>query len=65
MPHLHLGIMAKRRGDLVIAVRELRRALMLLVREDSSRVLLFGGGFSRDTLLQFLRAELRAAGGDA
>jgi chemotaxis protein methyltransferase CheR len=62
MPHLHLGIMARRSGDAAIAQRELGQALILLAREDASRLLLFGGGFSRDTLLQFCRTELRAAG---
>jgi chemotaxis protein methyltransferase CheR len=65
MPHLHLGIMAKRAGDVATAQRDLERALILLAGEDDSRVLLFGGGFSRETLLQLSRTELRAAGGPA
>jgi chemotaxis protein methyltransferase CheR len=64
MPHLHLGIMAKRSGDAATAQRELGQALILLAREDASRILLFGGGFSRDTLLQLCRTELHAAGGE-
>jgi len=64
MPHLHLGMMAKRSGDAAAAQRELGQALILLGREDASRLLLFGGGFSRDTLLQLCRTELRAAGGE-
>ena len=64
MPHLHLGIMAKRSGDAATAQRELGQALILLAGEDASRLLLFGGGFSRDTLLQLCRTELRAAGGE-
>jgi chemotaxis protein methyltransferase CheR len=64
MPHLHLGIMAKRSGDAATAQRELGQALMLLAREDAARLLLFGGGFSRDTLLQLCRTELRAAGSE-
>lgn len=64
MPHLHLGIMAKRSGDRATAQRELGQASILLAREDASRLLLFGGGFSRDTLLQFCRTELRATRGD-
>jgi chemotaxis protein methyltransferase CheR len=64
MPHLHLGIMAKRSGDAATAQRELGQASILLAREDASRLLLFGGGFSRDTLLQLCRTELRAAGGE-
>jgi chemotaxis protein methyltransferase CheR len=64
MPHLHLGIMARRSGDATTAQRELGQALILLAREDASRLLLFGGGFSRNTLLQLCRTELRAAGGE-
>jgi chemotaxis protein methyltransferase CheR len=64
MPHLHLGILAKRSGDDATAQRELRQALALLASEDASRILLFGGGFSRDALLQLCRTQLRAAGGE-
>ena len=64
MPHLHLGIIAKRSGDAATAQRELGQALILLASEDASRILLFGGGFSRDTLLQLCRTQLRAAGGE-
>ncbi|HEU4682511.1 MAG TPA: CheR family methyltransferase [Gemmatimonadales bacterium] len=64
MPHLHRGLMAKRSGDAVTAQRELGQALILLAREDASRILLFGGGFSRETLVQLCRAELRLAGGE-
>ena len=64
MPHLHLGIIAKRLGDATTAQRELRQALILLASEEASRILLFGGGFSRDTLLQLCRTQLRAAGGE-
>ena len=63
MPHLHQGIMARRAGDTATAQRELGRALLLLEDEEPSRLLLFGGGFSRETLLQLCRRELRAAGG--
>jgi len=65
MPHLHLGILAKRSGDTVSAQRELGKALVLLAGEDASRILLFGGGFSRDTLLQLCRTQLSATGVEA
>jgi chemotaxis protein methyltransferase CheR len=65
MPHLHLGIMARRSGDVVTAQRDLGQAVILLGREDDARLLLFGGGFSRQALLQLSRTELRAAGGGA
>jgi len=58
MPHLHLGLMARRRLDLDSARRELGQALTLLEREDASRLLLFGGGFSRSALLSLCRSEL-------
>lgn len=63
MPRLHLGLLAKRAGDRETARRELGQAEVLLQREDPSRVLLFGGGFRREGLIQLCRAELRACHG--
>jgi chemotaxis protein methyltransferase CheR len=63
MPRLHLGLMARRGGDMEGAQRELSQALLLLEREDSSRLLLFGGGFGRGALISLCRAELLATGG--
>ena len=63
MPHLHLGILAKRRGDLETARQELNQSLLLLSSEDASRILLFGGGFKREALIELGRAEMRACGG--
>jgi chemotaxis protein methyltransferase CheR len=63
MPHLHMGLVAKRFADVETTRRELGRALPLLEREDASRILLFGGGFTREALVEFCRAELRACGG--
>ncbi len=63
MPRLHLGLLARRTGDGRAAQRELRRALSLLAREDASRILLFGGGFTREALTHLCRTELQAAGG--
>ena len=40
-------------------------ALALFLKEDSTRVLLFGGGFTRDALLQLCRSEIRQLGGPA
>lgn len=63
MPRLHLGLLAKRRGDFAAARDELARALALLEREDPSRILLFGGGFTRQTLAALCQSELAACGG--
>jgi len=65
MPRLQLGLLARRTGNLHCARRELEHALILLQREDVSRLLLFGGGFGRDALLALCRAELLACGGRA
>ncbi len=58
MPHLHLGLMARRRRDVEVARRELGQALWLLEGEDAARLLLFGGGFTRSALLALCRSEL-------
>jgi chemotaxis protein methyltransferase CheR len=63
MPRLHLGLLARRAGDYEAARRELGEALALLQREDTSRVLLFGGGFGRQGLVALCQAELRSCGG--
>jgi chemotaxis protein methyltransferase CheR len=65
MPRFHLGLLSKRGGSLEVAKRELEQALVLLAREDSTRILLFGGGFSRDALVELCRGELRSCGGEA
>lgn len=62
MPHLHLGLLARRNADWATAQRELGHAMVLLQREDSSRLLLFGGGFGRETLMALCRTELQSCG---
>lgn len=62
MARVHLGLLARRSGDREIAWRELTRAIALLEREAPTRLALFGGGFSRQTLLGMCRAELAAIG---
>lgn len=64
-PRLHLGLLARKAGNRVVARRELEQALALLEREDPSRLLLFGGGFSREALINLCRAELAACCGGA
>ena len=63
MPHLHLGLLVRRTGDIERAWSELGRALVLLTHEEPSRILLFGGGFSREALVALCRSELQAVGG--
>lgn len=64
MPHLHLGLLSKREGNREGARRAFGQALVLLPREDAARVLLFGGGFTRDALIRLCEAELRASEGN-
>jgi chemotaxis protein methyltransferase CheR len=59
MPRLHLGLMARRSGDRETARTELTQALDLLRHEEAARVLMFGGGFTRDGLAALCEAELR------
>ena len=65
MPRLHLGLMARRGGDQDGACRQLSQALDLIQREDSSRLLFFGGGFNREALTALCRDALAACGGGA
>jgi len=58
MPRLHLGLLARRAGNPAAARRDLNQALLLLQREEASRILLFGGGFTREALIALCRAEL-------
>lgn len=63
MPRLHLGILSRRQGERLAARRELLQARALLRVELSERLLWFGGGCSRATLLQACERELAATGG--
>lgn len=63
MPHLHLGLLARRAGDRAAAHQELAQALQLLQWEDGPRLLLFGGGFGREALMALCRTELTGSGG--
>lgn len=62
MPRLHLGLLARRAKNDESARRELAQALLLLQREEASRLLLFGGGFQREALIALCRTELCACG---
>jgi chemotaxis protein methyltransferase CheR len=63
MPRLHLGVLARRAGDRDAARQEFAQALVLLEREDASRLLLFGGGFSREALMSLCQSALKECGG--
>lgn len=65
IPRLHLGLLAKRIGDRTLSRQELGHALLLLQREEASRILVFGGGFRRDALIALCRSELAASGARA
>jgi chemotaxis protein methyltransferase CheR len=62
MPHMHLALIARRRGDLHVARREFENAALLLARESAIRLAIFAGGFSRDALRDLCRRELRGIG---
>ncbi len=62
MPRLRLGLLARRRGDHRTAGAELDRALSLLPSERHERIVHFGGGFGRVSLVALCRAELEATG---
>lgn len=62
MPRLHAGLLSKRSGDRASARRELAQALVLLDQEETSRLLLFGGGFSRAALVALCQGELSRLG---
>jgi len=61
LPHLRLGLLARRRGEVVAARRELGRALALLADESLERLRRFGGGFDRDDLRRLCRDEILEA----
>lgn len=63
MPHVHLAMMARRAGEVEAACREYRTAVALLQREDSARILLFGGGFQRMALITMCSTQLDALQG--
>jgi chemotaxis protein methyltransferase CheR len=62
MPRLHIGLLARRTGDTELARRELAQAHALLKYEDAARLTLFGGGFSRQVMLDVCGSALRDCG---
>jgi len=65
MPRLHLGLLMRRCGDRDVARREFARALELFEHEDDARILMFGGGFGRQALIDLCQSALKESGGRA
>lgn len=63
MPQLHKGMLSCRSGRLDIGRASLRQSLDLLRTEDSTRILLLGGGFHRQSLIAMCERELARCGG--
>jgi len=57
MPYLRRGLLALRAGEVANARTDLSGAAELLASEEPSRLLLFGGGFSRAALIGLCRME--------
>lgn len=60
MPHLRLGLLLDRSGDVSTGRVELEQALALVEYEDSERIALFGGGFSRKVLFELCKERVAA-----
>jgi chemotaxis protein methyltransferase CheR len=63
MPHLHMGLLARRAGNRESARRELGVALPLLRHEDSARLMLFAGGFNRQSMIDLCASAFKDCGG--
>lgn len=63
MPRLHLGLLMRRSGDREVARREFAQALELFRCEGDARILMFGGGFGRQALIDLCGSALRECGG--
>lgn len=64
LPHLHAGLLLRRRGEMTASRRELALARGLLAGETDERIVLYGGGFAREGLIAICDAQLAAGGGD-
>jgi chemotaxis protein methyltransferase CheR len=62
MPWLRLGLLARRAGDHAAARSAFRRAFDRMTAEPVERIHLFGGGFSREMLLDVCKNQLRSLG---
>ena len=62
MPHVQLGRLARRIGDLAAAQREFSTAAAQLPHESDRRILLFGGGFDRVALIGLCELQCDSLG---
>ncbi|MDI1442950.1 CheR family methyltransferase [Polyangium sp. 6x1] len=62
LPRLRLGMVLRRSGQGERARAELEHALELLEREERARIVMFGGGFRREVLLELCKAQLCSLG---
>jgi chemotaxis protein methyltransferase CheR len=63
MARLQRGLLIRRNGDCEAARHEFAAAKDLFEREIPSRLLLFGGGFSREALMTLCEGALKECGG--
>ncbi len=63
MAHVHLGMLAQRSGDVAGARAAFRQAELLLDATSDETLLLYGGGFSRASLLALCRSRLTKGAG--
>ena len=64
MPHVHIGLMARKSGDAETSRRACAMALRLLPRESDERIQLFAGGFSREALRDLCGGNGPTPGGE-
>ncbi len=64
LAHLQLGRLIQRTGDQPAAHRHYSTAARLLAAETDRRILLFGGGFDRESLISLCRTQSAVTGGD-
>jgi chemotaxis protein methyltransferase CheR len=62
MAHLQLARLTQRIGDRERAGAEYAASARLLAEETAQRILLFGGGFDRETLISLCRTQCAGVG---
>jgi chemotaxis protein methyltransferase CheR len=59
---MHRGLLARSIPDLELMRSDLTAAVELFRREDASRIVLFGAGFSRSALIAICQGQLKDRG---